>query len=117
MVKVVWFLKKADHLSMEEFRRWWLDGHAPMIREKLGDLLRRSIVDIRTDPDDLPAPRASCAVLALGARDPRGCHGPCEPHGADGGHRASHRRSRLTSAAGSMSGPTPEINARASRPR
>ncbi len=55
MVKVVWFLKKADHLSMEEFRRWWLDGHAPMIREKLGDLLHRYIVDIRTDHDDLPA--------------------------------------------------------------
>lgn len=55
MVKVVWFLKKADHLSMEEFRRWWLDGHAPMIREKLGDLLHRYIVDIRTDRDDLPA--------------------------------------------------------------
>jgi hypothetical protein len=31
MVKVVWFLRKAEHLSMEEFRRWWLEGHAPMI--------------------------------------------------------------------------------------
>ena len=59
MVKVVWFLKKADHLSMEEFRRWWLDGHAPMIREKLGDLLHRYIVDIRTDHDDLPAAAGS----------------------------------------------------------
>ena len=54
MVKIVWFLKKADHLSMNEFRRWWLDDHAPAVVEKQGSRLTRYIVSIRTDTDDLP---------------------------------------------------------------
>ena len=37
MVKVVWFLKKADHLSMDEFRRWWLSEHALKGVEKQGE--------------------------------------------------------------------------------
>ena len=60
MVKVVWFLKKAEHLSMDEFRRWWLDSHAPMVVEKQGRMLSRYIVNIKTDTDDLPgAPNTS----------------------------------------------------------
>jgi uncharacterized protein (TIGR02118 family) len=55
MVKIVWFLKKAEHLSMEEFRRWWLDGHAPVIKAKQGAMLHRYIVNIRSERDDLPA--------------------------------------------------------------
>lgn len=55
MIKVVWLLKKADHLSMDEFRRWWLEGHAPVIAQKQGAMLRRYIVNIRTERDDLPA--------------------------------------------------------------
>ena len=55
MVKIVWFLKKADHLSMDEFRRWWLEGHAPVIAAKQGAMLTRYIVNIRTENDDLPA--------------------------------------------------------------
>ena len=54
MVKVVWFLKKADHLSMDEFRRWWLGDHALAVVEKQGSMLARYIVNIRTDTDDLP---------------------------------------------------------------
>ena len=54
MVKVVWFLKKADHLSMDEFRRWWLSEHALKVVEKQGSMLTRYIVNIRTDTDVLP---------------------------------------------------------------
>lgn len=60
MVKVVWFLKKASHLSMDEFRRWWLEGHAPMVVEKQGGMLTRYVVNIRADTDNLPgAPSTS----------------------------------------------------------
>lgn len=58
MVKVVWFLRKADHLSMEQFRRWWLEGHAPMITARQGHLIARYIVNIRSD-DDLPGNTAT----------------------------------------------------------
>ncbi len=55
MVKIVWFLKKADHLSMDEFSRWWLEDHAPLIKTKQAAMLHRYIVNIRTERDDLPA--------------------------------------------------------------
>jgi EthD domain len=53
MVKVMWFLRKADHLSMEEFRQWWLEGHAPMISAKQGHLISRYVVNVSLT-DDLP---------------------------------------------------------------
>jgi hypothetical protein len=59
VVKILWFLKKADRLSMDEFRTWWLDGHAPVIAEKQGSMLLRYIVNIRTDADNLPAGTAT----------------------------------------------------------
>ena len=60
MVKVVWFLKKAEHLTMDEFRHWWLNEHAPKVVEKQGSMIKRYIVNIRNDVDDLPgAPRES----------------------------------------------------------
>ena len=54
MIKVVWFLKKSKHLSMEEFRHWWINEHAPQVVDKQGSMLRRYIVNIRHDNDDLP---------------------------------------------------------------
>jgi uncharacterized protein (TIGR02118 family) len=54
MVKVVWFLRKAEHLSMDEFRRWWLDGHAPVIAARQGALIARYVVNVRSEPDTLP---------------------------------------------------------------
>ncbi len=53
MVKVMWLLRKADHLSMEEFRRWWLQCHAPMIAAKQGYLISRYVVNVAA-PDELP---------------------------------------------------------------
>ena len=35
MIKVIWLLKRADHLSRtRSFRAWWLEQHAPMIVER-----------------------------------------------------------------------------------
>ena len=34
MIKVMWLIKRADHLSMEEFERWWTEKQAPDIRDE-----------------------------------------------------------------------------------
>ena len=43
MVKIVWLLKKADHLTDEEFKAWWLESHVPIARTASG--LRRYVVN------------------------------------------------------------------------
>lgn len=50
VVKIVWMLKRAEHLSQEEFERWWLDHHVPIARTAPG--LRRYVVNLPR-PDDL----------------------------------------------------------------
>jgi hypothetical protein len=57
MIKVMWFLKKADHLSLEEFRRWWLDEHVPDICEDQQPFLKKYIVDVRVEDDSQLAGR------------------------------------------------------------
>jgi len=44
MVKIVWMLKRAEHLSQEEFERWWTEQHVPVARTAPG--LRRYIVNL-----------------------------------------------------------------------
>ena len=51
MVKVMWFLKRAEHLSLAEFRRWWLEDHAPDIVADQTPHLKRYVVDARVDDD------------------------------------------------------------------
>jgi hypothetical protein len=53
MIKVMWLIKRADHLSMEEFERWWTEKQAPDIRDEQIPHLVRYIVNIRSD-DNLP---------------------------------------------------------------
>ena len=53
MVKVVWFLRKAPHLSDDEFRSWWLERHAPMIVAKQGSMIARYVINLR-EKDMLP---------------------------------------------------------------
>jgi uncharacterized protein (TIGR02118 family) len=58
VVKIVWFLKRAEHLSQEEFERWWLERHVPVARAAPG--LRRYVVNLPR-PDDLAGkPSAEC---------------------------------------------------------
>ena len=54
MIKVIWLLKRADHLSHEEFRAWWLERHAPMIVEAKKPHLKKYVINIRWPQDSLP---------------------------------------------------------------
>ncbi len=54
MIKVVWLLKRAPHLSLEEFRRWWLESHIHMITDLQKPYLKRYIVNVRVADDTLP---------------------------------------------------------------
>ena len=51
MIKIVWLLKKAEHLSLEEFQDWWLNSHAPHARKAPG--LRRYVINFARPVDDL----------------------------------------------------------------
>lgn len=58
MVKIVWFLKRAEHLTQEEFEEWWLERHVPIARAAPG--LRRYTVNLRR-PDTLAGkPTTDC---------------------------------------------------------
>jgi hypothetical protein len=61
MIKVLWFLKRADGLSLEEFRAWWL-AHAQDVVASQSPHLARYTVNIRAaDEDDLPgSPELGC---------------------------------------------------------
>jgi hypothetical protein len=54
MIKVMWFLKRAEDLSLEVFRGWWLE-HMHMVAELQKPYLKRYVVNIRTDKDTLAA--------------------------------------------------------------
>src|SRR5690348_9402972 len=54
MIKVMWFLKRAEHLSLEEFHRWWIETHVPAIVAAQKPHLRKYVVDLRWAEDPLP---------------------------------------------------------------
>ena len=59
MVKIVWLLKRAPHLSQEAFERWWLEHHVPVARA--APKLRRYVVNLPQRPDNLAGkPNAEC---------------------------------------------------------
>lgn len=58
MIKVMWLVKRADHLSAEEFAKWWTEVHAPDIRDEQVPHLVRYVVNVRTD-DNLVAKPAT----------------------------------------------------------
>ena len=51
MIKVTWFLRKADHLTLAEFREWWLNWHAPRVRRTQAPYLKALRVSVRIDDD------------------------------------------------------------------
>ena len=51
MIKVMWFLKRADHLSLEDFHRWWMETHVPAIVEAQKPH-RKSMLSIYAGRDD-----------------------------------------------------------------
>jgi hypothetical protein len=49
MIKVMWLLKRAPHLTQAEFADWWLNRHAPdIIRDQLPHL-KRYVIDVRRE--------------------------------------------------------------------
>ena len=48
MVKMVALLQRPAQVSREEFHRWWLEDHVPMIRRYPG--LRKYVVSLTTGP-------------------------------------------------------------------
>jgi uncharacterized protein (TIGR02118 family) len=55
MLKILSYLKRKEGTSLEEFRRWWIQEHAPMVVQRYGKSLVRYVVNIRlTDDDNLP---------------------------------------------------------------
>jgi hypothetical protein len=54
MIKVMWFLKRKEGLSLSDFREWWLNRHAHDVAHHQAPHLARYIVNIRVEEDDLP---------------------------------------------------------------
>lgn len=53
MIKVMWFLKRAEHLSLGEFRRWWLTQHCHDVARAQAPHVLRYVVNVRVDDDNL----------------------------------------------------------------
>jgi hypothetical protein len=51
MIKVMWFLKRAENLSLAEFTSWWLEHHVPDIVTDQAPYLKKYVVDVRIDDD------------------------------------------------------------------
>jgi hypothetical protein len=54
MIKVMWFLKRKEGLSLSDFRAWWLDRHAHDVARHQAQHLARYVVNVRVDEDSLP---------------------------------------------------------------
>ena len=51
MIKVMWFLKRAPHLSQAEFADWWLNRHAKDIAADQAPYLKRYVIDVRVEDE------------------------------------------------------------------
>ncbi len=51
MIKVMWLLKRADGLSLSEFREWWLERHRHDVIAEQGPHLSKYIINIRVDDE------------------------------------------------------------------
>lgn len=53
MIKVMWFLQRAEHLTLAEFRTWWVEDHCKLIAKAQSPYLKRYIVNVREEEDNL----------------------------------------------------------------
>ena len=53
MIKVMWFLKRADGMSLSDFRDWWLQRHAHDVARHQQPHLLRYTVNVRRDDSGL----------------------------------------------------------------
>jgi hypothetical protein len=49
MIKVMWFLKRAEHLSLQQFSDWWLTQHSGDVAHHQGAHLRKYVINVRND--------------------------------------------------------------------
>lgn len=45
MIKVMWFLKRTNDQTLEEFHRWWIYEHAPAICKDQSPYLAKYVID------------------------------------------------------------------------
>jgi uncharacterized protein (TIGR02118 family) len=55
MLKLIWFLKRADNLMAEQFNKWWVETHAPAIADAQKPYLKKYVINSRLTDDQLPA--------------------------------------------------------------
>lgn len=48
MVKLIFCLRRLPHLSLEEFQRYWLEAHGPLVRARADILRIRRYVQVHT---------------------------------------------------------------------
>ncbi len=48
MIKLVFCLRRLPQLSREEFQRYWLETHGPLVRQLAGDLGVKRYVQVHT---------------------------------------------------------------------
>ena len=51
----MWFLKRAEHLTFEEFKQWWLNEHALDVARFQSPHLRKYVVNLKADESQLGA--------------------------------------------------------------
>ncbi len=51
MFKAIILLSRRDDMTPDDFRRWWLDEHAPLAAQLPG--LRRLVFNLVADPGDV----------------------------------------------------------------
>lgn len=66
MVKLVFALRRLPHLTREEFQRYWLEQHGPLVRSHAEVLGIRQYVQTHTLPDD----RQAALRASRGAPEP-----------------------------------------------
>jgi uncharacterized protein (TIGR02118 family) len=55
MIKLVFVLRRRSDLTREEFQRYWLEHHAPLVRSSAEALGIRRYVQVHTLPDGMHA--------------------------------------------------------------
>jgi uncharacterized protein (TIGR02118 family) len=48
MIKLVYCLRRLPHLSLQEFQRYWLQEHGPLVRSRAGALRIKRYVQVHT---------------------------------------------------------------------
>lgn len=59
MVKLTFCLRRAAHLSREQFQKYWLETHGPLVRERARAIGALRYVQVHTGHDEMNAALAA----------------------------------------------------------